>query len=129
MHACRNLDESPYEGEKMFHKALITVVAVLALAVVAGAGAKTVTVTITKGGYVPSSVTVAQGDVVQFTNSDSVVHQVTFKTTTGVTCAPSPLVVQPNTSGNCTFRTAGSFAYSDPNAKGNAFRGTVTVTA
>lgn len=113
----------------MFRKILLIAVAMLSLAVVAGAGAKTVTVTITKSGYVPSSVTVAQGDVVQFTNSDSVVHQITFKTTTGVTCTPSPLVVQPSASGSCTFRTSGSYAYSDPNAKGNAYRGTVVVTA
>jgi len=112
----------------MFRKVLFTAVAVLSLAVVAGAGAKTVTVTITKSGYVPSSVTVAQGDVVQFTNSDGVVHEISFKTTAGVTCAPSPLVIQPSASGSCTFRTAGSYSYSDPTAKGNAFRGTVAVT-
>lgn len=112
----------------MFRKVL-TAVAVLSLAIVAGAGAKTVTVTITKSGYVPSSVTVAQNDVVQFTNSDSVVHQIVFKTTTGVTCTPTPLVIQPGASGSCAFRTAGSYTYSDPNAKGNAYRGTVAVTA
>ena len=112
----------------MFRKVL-TAVAVLSLAIVAGAGAKTVTVTITKSGYVPSSVTVAQNDVVQFTNSDSTVHQIVFKTTAGVTCTPSPLVIQPGTSGSCAFRTAGSYTYSDPSAKGNAFRGSISVTA
>jgi len=112
----------------MLRKVLIPV-AVLAVAIVAGAGAKTVTVTITKNGYVPSSLTIAEGDVVQFTNSDAVVHQIAFKTTTGVTCSASPLVVQPGASATCTFASAGSFSYSDPNVKGGTFRGTVAVTA
>jgi plastocyanin len=113
----------------MLRKVLFTAVAVLSLAVAAGASAKTVTVTITNNGYVPNSVSVTEGDAVQFTNSDSVVHQVTFKSTAGVSCTPTPLVVQPNASGSCTFRTAGSYSYSDPNAKGNTFRGSVVVAA
>ena len=57
------------------------------LLVVAGAAAgKTSTVTITKNGYVPSSLSITVGDTVAFTNSDSVAHQITFKSTTGVTC-------------------------------------------
>lgn len=111
------------------HK-LILLVAVALVAISAGAAmAKTVTVTITKNGYVPSAATIAQGDTVQFANSDTVVHQVTFKSTAGVTCAPNPLVVQPGATGNCTFSTAGKYSYSDPNAKGNSFSGTITVTA
>jgi hypothetical protein len=85
-------------------------------------------VTITKNGYVPRAVTIAAGDAVQFTNSDTIAHQIVFKTTTGVSCVPSPLVLQPTQSGTCTFRTAGKVAYSDPNVKGNTFRGTVTVS-
>ncbi len=109
---------------------MILLAAATALAVVIGsAAAKTVTVTITKNGYVPNSVTIGQGDTVQFTNSDSIVHQVTFKSTTGVTCSPNPLVLAPGVNGSCTFQSAGNFTYSDPNAKGNTFRGTVTVTA
>jgi len=107
---------------------LLAGIAVLALTV-GSAAAKTVTVTITKNGYVPNSATIAQGDTVQFTNSDTVVHQVTFKTTTGVTCTPNPLVVQPGSSGTCTFQTGGTYTYSDPNSKGNTFRGTISVTA
>ena len=107
---------------------LITAGAVMALAFVGAAGAKTVTVAITKNGYVPTAVTIAVGDTVQFTNSDTVVHQVTFKSTTGVTCAPNLLVIQPAQSGTCTFASPGTFTYSDPNVKGNTFRGTVTVT-
>jgi plastocyanin len=107
---------------------LLAGIAVLALTV-GSAAAKTVTVTITKNGYVPNSATIAQGDTVQFTNSDTVVHQVTFKTTTGITCTPNPLVVQPASSGTCTFQSAGTYTYSDPNSKGNTFRGTITVAA
>jgi plastocyanin len=109
---------------------LILLTAIAALAVAVGsAAAKTVTVTITKNGYVPSSTAIVQGDTVQFTNSDTVVHQVTFKSTAGVTCTPNPLVVQPGSNGSCTFASAGNYTYSDPNAKGNAFKGTVTVSA
>jgi plastocyanin len=107
---------------------LLAGIAVLALTV-GSAAAKTVTVTITKNGYVPNSATIAQGDTVQFTNSDTVVHQVTFKTTTGITCTPNPLVVQPGSSGTCTFQSGGTYTYSDPNSKGNTFRGSITVTA
>ena len=103
--------------------------AALGLLLMASAAvAKTVTVTITKAGYVPKAVSVAQGDTVQFTNSDSVAHQVAFKSTTGIVCTPNPLVLQPGgASGSCTFSAAGSYTYSDPNAKGNTFRGSVSV--
>jgi plastocyanin len=111
----------------MIRKVLFAI-ATLSLVIVAAAGAKSVTVTITKDGYVPSSVTIAQGDVVQFTNSDTAVHQVTFKSTTGVTCSPSPLVIQAGTSGGCTFTKSGSYGYSDPTTKGGTFRGSVVVT-
>ena len=109
-------------------KLILLTVALVALAVVVAAGAKTVTVSITKNGYVPSDVTLAAGDTIQFTNTDTVAHQVELKNATGVTCAPSPLVLQPAQSGSCTFATAGNFTYSDPNVRGNTFRGSVTVT-
>ena len=70
---------------------------------------------------------IVQGDVVQFTNGDSAAHQVLFKQTTGVTCSPNPLVLQPNASGSCTFASSGSFSYSDPNVKGKTYRGSITV--
>jgi plastocyanin len=108
----------------------ILLAAVLALAVAVGsAGARTVTVTITKQGAVPGSLSIAQGDTVQFTNSDTVAHQVVFKAGTGFTCAPNPVVLQPASSGSCTFQSAGTYAYSDPNMKGSTFRGSITVTA
>src|SRR5213078_1712893 len=103
-------------------------IALLSLALAGAAGAKTVAVTITKNGYVPKAVTIAAGDTVQFTNGDTLAHQIVFKTTTGVACVPSPLVLQSTQSGTCSFQTAGKFAYSDPNVKGNSFRGTVTVS-
>lgn len=112
----------------MMRKILITAFAVASLVIVGAAGAKTVTVSITKNGYVPNAVSIAVGDTVQFTNNDTVAHQVTFKTTTGVTCTPNPLVLQLAQTGTCTFASPGSFTYSDPNVRGNTFRGTVTVT-
>jgi len=108
---------------------LILTVVLASLVLAGAAGAKTVTVSITKNGYVPSSTTIAAGDVVQFTNADTVAHQVVFKTTTGVTCTPAGLVLQAGQSGSCTFATAGSYTYNDPNVKGNTYRGSVTVTA
>ena len=84
-------------------------------------------VSITKGGYVANTATLAVGDTLQFTNSDTVAHQVTFKPANGVTCAPTPLVLQAAQAGSCTFAAPGRFTYSDPNVKGNTFRGTVTV--
>ena len=109
-------------------KSILIAPAIVSLALAGAAGAKSVTVTITKNGYVPKAVSIAAGDTVQFTNSDTLAHQIVFKITTGIACVPSPLVLQPTQSGTCTFQTAGKFAYSDPNVKGNAFRGTVTVS-
>lgn len=108
-------------------KLLFLIGATAAFAVTGAAAAATVTVSITKNGYVPKAVTIAVGDSVQFTNTDSVTHQVAFKKSDGVTCAANPLVLQPAQSGTCTFRNAGSYDYSDPNVRGNTFRGTVTV--
>jgi len=107
-------------------KLMLIAIAIVSLEIAGAAIAKTVAVTITKNGYVPKAVTVAAGDTVQFTNSDTVAHQIAFKPTAGVTCVPTPLVLQPTQSAACTFQ-AGKFAYSDPNVKGNTFRGTVTV--
>ena len=104
-------------------------VAVFALVVSGGTAlAKNVTVSITKNGYVPKSLTIEPEDIVTFTNSDTVAHQVSFKTTTGFSCLPNPLVLQPAASGSCTFHAGGTYSYSDPNTKGNIFRGTITVT-
>jgi hypothetical protein len=61
-----------------------------------------------------------------WTNADTVAHQVAFKQRNGVQCA-QPLVLQPAQSGSCTFTKPGKYDYSDPAAKGNAFRGKVNV--
>src|SRR5215471_1374139 len=98
-------------------RARLLLASAVLLAISGAAEAKTATVTITKNGYVPNSLTIAQGDTVQFTNSDTVAHQVSFKASTGVTCSPNPLVLQPAAAGSCTFATAGSYSYSDPNVR------------
>lgn len=96
---------------------------VLAAAVAAVPAAAAVKmVTITKDGFVPADLTVAPGDSVAWTNSDTVAHQVVFDK------APCNLVVQPRQAASCTFPTAGSFNYRDPSQRG-AFRGVVRVGA
>lgn len=110
-------------------KVLALLVVLGAVCAVGAAAAKTTAVSITKNGYVPNATSITQGDSVAFTNADTVAHQVTFKQTTGVTCTPNPLVLQPGQSGTCTFATAGKYDYSDPNVKGRTFTGTVTVAA
>jgi plastocyanin len=114
---------------RLLRSILTAAVPVIALVAVAGAGAATTGVSITPNGYVAKAATISAADAVQFTNSDAVAHQVVFKSTTGVTCAPNPLVLQPTQSGACTFASTGTFAYSDPNIKGKTFQGTITVTA
>ena len=107
-------------------KLLVLIGAVAAVAVPGATAATMVTVSITKNGYVPKAVTIAVGDAVHFTNTDTVAHEVVLKKTGGVTCAPTPLVLQPAQSVTCTFRNTGSYSYSDPNVRGNTFRGTLT---
>ncbi len=109
-------------------KFLLLLAAAAMLAITGAAVATASTVTINKNGYVPNSLTIAQGGTVQFTNSDAVAHQVTFKSTAGVTCTANPLVLQPGANGSCTFQNGGSYTYSDPNVKGGTFRGSITVT-
>ena len=110
-------------------KLLLLLSAVGMLALTGAATAATSLVSITKAGYVPGTAAIAPGDSVQFTNNDTVAHQVVFKSTNGVSCAPTPFVLQPGQSGTCSFQTAGSYTYSDPNGKGNTYRGTLTVKA
>jgi plastocyanin len=110
-------------------KHCLAIVLAMSFVAVPAAGAATTTISITKSGYVPSSASVSTADTVQFTNADTVAHQVVFKPTTGVTCSPSPFTLQPAQSGTCTFASAGAFAYSDPTVSGTTFQGTLTVTA
>jgi plastocyanin len=91
--------------------------------------AATQTITITKSGFVAMNVTIKNGDTVSFTNADVAAHEVLFKATTGYTCTATPVVVQPTKTQSCTWTVAGSYAYSDPNQRDRAFRGTVKVEA
>jgi len=109
-------------------KFFLLLAAAAMLAITGAAVATAAPVTINKNGYVPNSLTIAQGGTVQFTNSDAVTHQVTFKSAAGVTCTPNLLVLQPGANGSCTFQNGGSYTYSDPNVKGATFRGSITVT-
>lgn len=110
-------------------KFLFLAVVAVSLVVTAAAAAKTVTVTITASGYVPKSTTIAVGDSVRFVNSGTAAREVVFKTMTGVTCTPNPIVLQPAQIATCKFASAGTYTYSDPNVKGKTFKGTVVVTA
>ena len=86
------------------------------------------TVTITHTGYKPTSVSIAVGDAVAFSNGDTVAHTVDFKSTTGMHCGVAlPLVLQAGQSASCTFSSTGKFNFSDPANKGKGFHGTVTV--
>lgn len=109
-------------------------VASLAVAGAAADSAKTAasstqTVTISKTGYKPTAVSITTGESVLFSNTDTVAHTVSFKSTTGMNCgAAVPFTVQPGKSVSCAFSTSGKFNFSDPAGKGKNFRGTVTVT-
>src|SRR5450756_1773750 len=108
-------DNTNRGGLDQMRKLLLLTFVAVSLVVTAATAATTVTVTITKNGYVPNSTTIAVGDAVRFVNSDTVAHQVVFKTMTGVTCTPSPIALQPTQTATCTFTTAGTRTYSDPN--------------
>lgn len=104
---------------------LMAALAALATLVVAPAGATsqaTVNIGITKAGFVPKDVTIKIGDVVTWTNSDTVDHQVVSQDAGFA----SP-ILKPTQTFSYTFTKAGKFTFDDPLAKN--FRGTVTVTA
>lgn len=108
---------------------LISVAVVTAAVLVVGsAAAKTVTIAITKNGFVPKTASLVAGDSVAFVNQDTQAHQLVLKPATGFTCTGS-LAIQPGQTVTCTFRTAGSYALTDANNKGNAFKATITVAA
>jgi plastocyanin len=109
-------------------KLLLLLVAVASLAAAAQLSAATVTVQITRTGFVPGKVTIKAGDTVTFHNADTAVHQVVFTKLTGITCAPTTIVLQADQSASCTFAAAGTFDYRDPTQKGS-FKGTVVVQA
>jgi plastocyanin len=92
------------------------------------AAAASKAVSITHTGYNPKSVSITVGDAVVFTNNDTAAHTVRLNPTTGISCSRSlPLMFQPGQNATCTFRSAGTFNFSDPVAKGKNFRGSVVV--
>ena len=99
----------------------IAVAAALALTALGTATAANQTVTITRNGFVPADVTVNVGEMVTWRNTDTAAHQISFGQT------PCNLVIQPNQSASCTFRSGGRFNYQDRSTQPR-FRGTVTVT-
>jgi plastocyanin len=109
--------------------AAASLVAATAAAEMASPGvAASKTVNITRSGYSPTSVTIAVGDTVVFTNSDTVAHTVRFNPTTGISCSRAiPLVLQPGQSASCTFSSAGTVNFSDPANRAKGFRGTIVV--
>jgi plastocyanin len=102
-------------------KLVMAAVAVAVLAVGSTALAGSAGVKITSAGFSPADVSVQTGDSVDWTNSDTVRHQV------AVSGSPCVLSLEPNQSGSCTFPAAGTFSYSDPTASGAGFTGHVTV--
>ncbi len=104
-------------------------IAMLPLMTAVPASAATQLVTITASGYVPGNFTIQVGDTVTYTNADTLVHQVEFKPSTGMTCTATPFVIQPTSQQSCTFTAAGSYTVTDPNVKGKTYRGTITVAA
>ena len=102
---------------------LLLLLASVALTAAAPAVTATVTVVISKAGIVPANVTIKQGDIVTWTNTDTVVHQIVVK---NYTCS---LTIQTSQQGSCTFTRSGKFSYSDPTQKGNKFKGSITVQA
>jgi plastocyanin len=100
---------------------VLAIAGILTLTALGSAAAADRAVMITRAGFVPPDVTIAAGDSVTWTNSDTAAHRVVFDK------APCNLTIQPAASGSCTFRAGGKFNYRDP-SQGGSFRGTITVT-
>jgi plastocyanin len=96
-------------------------IAVFALAVASPANADTKTVQITKSGFVPTAVTVQQGDTVTWKNVDATSHQVVADDGTFASVA-----LKTNDAYSFTFAKAGDFKYHDTFSKA---KGEVVVTA
>lgn len=92
----------------------------VALVAIAPTRAATFAVSIAKGGFTPSTLTVAVGDTVTWRNDDSTSHQIASKSA-GFT---SPLI-RPGETFSFTYKEAGRFSYQDETVKRN--KGTVTV--
>jgi plastocyanin len=100
-------------------KTLLAAVALAVLVIGPSALAGSGAVQITSTGLNPANVSVQSGDSVNWTNSDTVRHEVAVS---GTSCK---LSLEAGQSGSCAFSSAGTFAYSDPTSAG--FDGTVSV--
>lgn len=93
-----------------------------ALVVIAPAATADRPIVISAAGFEPRNVTINVGDTVTWSNTDTRVHQVVVDRVCQIT-------VQPASTGTCTFRTTGRFAYREPTQSRNVWRGTITVRA
>jgi len=99
---------------------LILLAAVATLSVSSSAGAATTGIKITKTGFSPKSVSIAFGDTVTWTNTDTADHQVVADN--GSFASP---ILKHGQTYSFTFKTAGRFPYHD--AIRSTLRGVVTV--
>jgi len=100
---------------------ILMLVSVFALTVASPAMADTKTVQITKSGFVPTAVTVQQGDTVTWKNVDATSHQVVADDGTFASVA-----LKTNDTYSFTFAKSGDFKYHDTFTKA---KGEVVVTA
>jgi plastocyanin len=100
----------------------IFVLMVMTVVAVPPARALAANVTITKVGFVPSAVTINQGDSVTWANADTASHQVV----SDKAGFASPILKTGETY-SFTFKTAGRFAYQD--ALDKKLKGTIVVQA
>ena len=87
---------------------LILLAAVATLSVSSSAGAATTGIKITKTGFSPKSVSIAFGDTVTWTNTDTADHQVVADN--GSFASP---ILKHGQTYSFTFKTAGRFPYHD----------------
>ena len=107
-------------GVNEMRKTMLVLGALFALLVAASAApAATSAVSITKAGFVPSQLSLKQGDSVTFTNQDTVDHQVSSQD-----AAFASPVLKPAATFSYTFAKAGKFTVKDLNNK----KASLTVT-
>src|ERR1044071_8478606 len=102
-------------------KLVVAIAAVLLLALPASSlGAATIAVKITATGFSPKSVTINQGDIVKWTNSDKVNHQLVANNG-----AFASHILKAGDTYSFTFNAAGTYRYHD--ALKPSLTGTVVV--
>jgi plastocyanin len=103
---------------------MLILAALAALVGPAPAVAANVNVAITRAGFVPKSVTIAQGDSITWTNADTQNHQVASQDVPFTS-----QVLQPTQTYAYTFAKAGRFTVTDPLAKNEKMGVVVTAPA